>query len=143
MRLAAGFMLALLALRAYVPAGFMPANGAPFALEVCPDGLVAPLQSHRTALAHGDAHHAGMHHAGMQASETPRSSAPGVPHDGRGTHADNCPFGSAPAAAPAVHFVATGAPAPATFQPLHAFSPAEPGAEPRRAHRARGPPLPA
>ena len=49
------WLLALLLFRAYIPAGFMPAGGVPFALELCPTGLVGPA-----AHVH---HHAGTHTA--------------------------------------------------------------------------------
>jgi hypothetical protein len=75
-------LLALLLFRAYVPVGYMPAKGGPFLLEICPAGLMVGMA----------AHHA---------------------HQHGGSHADfeNCPFGSAPAAAPISHHldvVATG-----------------------------------
>lgn len=46
-------VLALLLFRAYVPAGFMPADGVPFALQLCP-AAVAGMPAH----VH---HHAGTH----------------------------------------------------------------------------------
>jgi hypothetical protein len=46
-------VLALLLFRAYVPAGFMPADGVPFALELCPAAMAGvPAHLH---------HHAGTH----------------------------------------------------------------------------------
>jgi hypothetical protein len=36
-------LLALLLFRAYVPVGFMPASGVPFALELCPSATMALL----------------------------------------------------------------------------------------------------
>jgi hypothetical protein len=46
-------VLALLLFRAYVPAGYMPADGVPFALQLCPAALVGmPAHLH---------HHAGTH----------------------------------------------------------------------------------
>ena len=47
------WLLALLLFRAYVPAGFMPASGVPFALELCPATTLG-------ALAHVH-HHPGTH----------------------------------------------------------------------------------
>jgi hypothetical protein len=46
-------VLALLLFRSYVPAGFMPADGVPFALELCPAAMAGmPAHLH---------HHAGTH----------------------------------------------------------------------------------
>jgi len=133
MRIAVSLVLAVLACRAYVPPGFMPASGAPFALEICPDGLSAPMHMH-----HAGMHHGGMHHEGM-----PGTAAPGSHDDGNRANSDTCPFGSAPAAAPVAHVVAMDVPEHLAFQPQFAFSPAQPGTAPARAHRARGPPSPA
>jgi hypothetical protein len=48
-------LLALLLFRAYIPAGFMPASGVPFALELCPVGLAGmPAHSHHHTGAHAD-----------------------------------------------------------------------------------------
>jgi hypothetical protein len=68
-------MLVAFAVRALVPEGFMPAPGAPLALEICPEGS-GPLAS--SYLAH--------HHHG-----TP------------GAHGEHCVFGSAGAGGPAPH----------------------------------------
>jgi len=46
-------LLALLLFRAYIPAGFMPADGVPFALQLCPNAMAGvPAHLH---------HHAGTH----------------------------------------------------------------------------------
>ncbi|HEY6618830.1 MAG TPA: hypothetical protein VIY68_04730 [Steroidobacteraceae bacterium] len=46
-------LLALLLFRAYVPIGFMPADGVPFALQLCPAAMAGmPAHLH---------HHAGTH----------------------------------------------------------------------------------
>lgn len=138
MRVAAGLVLAILACRAWVPAGFMPASGAPFALEICPDGLSAPMHRDHANMRHAGMHHEGMHHEGMAGT-----TAPGSHHDGNRANPDTCPFGSVPAAAPLAHVVAMDVPEHLAFQPLFAFSPAQSGTAPARAHRARGPPSPA
>src|SRR5665213_257353 len=77
-------LLALFLFRAYVPAGFMPANGVPFALELCPAAMAGmPAHLH---------HHAGTH-ADFEAC--PFGSAPGA---GPISHPiDFEPAGSAPA----------------------------------------------
>ena len=46
-------VLAVLLFRAYVPAGFMPADGVPFALQLCP-AVTAGMPAHLH-------HHAGTH----------------------------------------------------------------------------------
>jgi hypothetical protein len=46
-------VLALLLFRSYVPAGFMPADGVPFALQLCP-AITAGMPGHLH-------HHAGTH----------------------------------------------------------------------------------
>lgn len=60
-------LLALLLFRAYVPAGFMPAKGAPFALELCPAVSVGM---------HAHLHHHSGTHADFEAC--PFGSAPGA-----------------------------------------------------------------
>jgi hypothetical protein len=59
-------MLAAFALRALIPAGFMPARVTPLALEICPEAFPAQLLGHA-------AHHHGGGHA----------------------HTDHCEFGGA------------------------------------------------
>ena len=60
-------LLALLLFRAYVPAGFMPASGVPFALELCPTAMAGvPAHLH---------HHAGSH---ADFESCPFGSAPGA-----------------------------------------------------------------
>src|ERR1700682_1042929 len=54
-RWASILLLAVLLFRAYVPAGFMPASGAPFALELCPVGMAAmPTHLHHSSGTHAD-----------------------------------------------------------------------------------------
>jgi hypothetical protein len=47
-------LLALLLFRAYVPVGFMPASGVPFALELCPDAVSMPAHAHHHSGTHAD-----------------------------------------------------------------------------------------
>ena len=48
-------LLAVLLFRAYVPAGFMPASGAGFALELCPVGMTGmPTHLHHSSGTHAD-----------------------------------------------------------------------------------------
>lgn len=72
-----GALLPAFALRALIPAGYMPALGAPFAFELCPVGFPAQLL-HPGAIAQHD-HGARTHHGSKHPVIT----------------ADSCPFGSA------------------------------------------------
>jgi hypothetical protein len=48
-------VLALLLFRAYVPVGFMPADGVPFALQLCPSATAGmPAHLHHHAGAHAE-----------------------------------------------------------------------------------------
>jgi hypothetical protein len=116
------FLLALLLFRAYVPAGFMPASGVPFALELCPVGLAGMPAAHFL-------HLAGAHD---------RTAT----HDHAGTHADfaACPFGSAPAAGPLSHHVDFESPEPALSHSTVAFESPFFSFRPQRSHLPRGPP---
>jgi hypothetical protein len=104
------WLLALLLFRAYIPAGFMPAGGVPFALELCPTGMV------RVPAAHFH-HHAGTH-----------------------TAFETCPFGSAPAAGPISHHVDFESAGPAPVQPIAAFEAPRLSLRPQRSHQPRAPP---
>jgi hypothetical protein len=77
-------LLALLLFRSYIPVGFMPADGVPFALQLCPAGM-AGMPAH--------AHHQAGTHAEFEVC--PFGSVPGaapVSH-----HLDFQPAGPAPA----------------------------------------------
>ncbi len=104
-------LLVALLFRAYVPAGFMPASGTPFLLEMCP----------ATYQAHMPAHH-GHHNSATH------------------THFENCPFGSAPAAGPLSHFIGFELPAPIVSEYVVAYEPARFSVRLQRAHPPRGPP---
>jgi hypothetical protein len=76
-------LLALLLFRAYIPAGFMPADGVPFALQLCP-AATAGMPAHLH-------HHAGSH---AEFELCPFGSVPGagpISH-----HIDFQSFGPAP-----------------------------------------------
>jgi len=103
-------LLALLLLRAYVPVGFMPASGAPFALELCP-GAMAQMPAH--------SHH---HHP--------------TGH----TDFESCPFGSVPGSGPLSHhvlFAAAGTEPVSRTADLDTLPPAH---RAQRTHQPRGPP---
>ncbi len=60
-------LLALLLFRSYIPAGFMPADGVPFALQLCPAAMAGmPGHTH---------HHGGTH---AQFELCPFGSVPGA-----------------------------------------------------------------
>jgi hypothetical protein len=103
-------LLALLLFRAYVPAGFMPADGVPFALQLCPAAMAGmPAHLH---------HHAGTH---AEFELCPFGSVPGggpISH-----HIDFATAGPAPAAPQTAAFEA-----PALSDRL------------ARSHQPRGPP---
>jgi hypothetical protein len=105
------FLLAMLMLRAYVPAGFMPASGTPFLLEICPTGLPAGVFAHHLH------HHSGVHE-----------------------HFENCPFGSAPAAGPISHVIGFEPAGQIIFRSVVAFESLRLSLRLQRAHRSRGPP---
>jgi hypothetical protein len=105
-----GVCLALL-LQAYVPAGFMPAAGAPGLLMLCPTGLPAALLGHLH-------HHHPDGHAGFE----------------------HCPFGSAPAGTTGAPPIAIVPPERLAFALPPPAPTARLGIKPARAHRARAPP---
>lgn len=103
-------LLALLLFRAYVPAGFMPASGVPFALELCPTGMMGLQAVH-------------LHH-----------------HTGTHTDFETCPFGSTPAAGPISHHVDFESAGPAPSQRIVAFDAPRLKSSPQRSHQPRAPP---
>ena len=110
LRVSAIVVLAALLFRAYIPAGFMPANGAPFRLELCPAfGMSVPAHH---------LHHDSQHHTDLQ----------------------NCPFGSAPAQGPVSDLLVFDPPGPIPFLEAFASEPKPLVTRPLRSHRPRGPP---
>jgi hypothetical protein len=115
-RRASLLLLALLLFRAYIPAGFMPASGVPFALELCPAAMADMPAGHLHHLA--GAHDTGAH------DDIPA-----------------CPFGSASSAGPISHrlefqsgtTILAGA-IVAPDAPLFSL-------RPEHSHQPRGPPL--
>jgi hypothetical protein len=104
-------LLALFLFRAYIPIGFMPADGAPFLLQICPVGMQASMPAHH------------MHH-----------------DMGSHSHFENCPFGSAPGVGPISQFLAFQPPGPIVSPPMAAPDSPRLGARLPRAHPPRGPP---
>ncbi len=104
-------LLALLLFRAYIPAGFMPAAGAPFLLELCPSvaaGMPAHHQHHHPSGSHVDF--------------------------------ETCPFGSAPASGPISHHLDLALAAPTASGPIVAFTTARITVRAQHDHQPRGPP---
>jgi len=85
-------VLMALAVRALVPAGFMPATDRPFSFEICPDGFPAQLLHQGGEVAH---HH---HHA--QDDGSTQSPTPGS-HDHGAARAEHCVFAAAASVGPA------------------------------------------
>jgi hypothetical protein len=106
----AGILLAMLLFRAYIPAGFMPASGAPFLLELCPAASALQMPAHHR-------HHPDSH-----------------------THFDNCPFGAVPAVGPISHLVDLELTGHIGAHIAPAFEPLRLGVRALRAHQPRGPP---
>jgi hypothetical protein len=110
-------LLALLLFRAYVPDGFMPASGVPFALELCPAAIAGMPPGH-------------LH------------QHPGDPHQHPGSHTEfpACPFGSAPAAGPISHRLDIQSAGVAAPLAVVAFQTPLLSLRPQRTHQPRGPP---
>jgi hypothetical protein len=97
-------MLVAFALRALIPAGFMPASDRPFAIEICWEGLPPGL------ITHGDPPHAGsmdmdsMDMGSMSPDSTShRAPLQGAHHSGSPSHSEHCVFGTACSAGPTPH----------------------------------------
>ena len=104
-------LLALLLFRAYVPAGFMPASGVPFALELCPAATMPmPMPGH-------------LHH-----------------HPGTHADFESCPFGSAPAGGPHSHHIVFASAPPAPLARIADIETLAPALRAQRTHQPRGPP---
>ena len=108
--LLARILLAALLFGAYIPVGFMPADGAPFHLELCPAAAPIPMPLHQH-------HHSASH-----------------------VHFENCPFGSAPAAGPAFHLIALNAPGRISSFVRIPNTPVVLSTQPSRTYQPRGPP---
>jgi hypothetical protein len=105
--LMAGIMLVAFASRALIPPGFMPANGRPFLIEVCPEGLPAEVLA-QTEPSRSDS----MDMASMDMDPKPADSMAASQRDPRqGPHhhggspaqSEHCVFGSACSAGPIPH----------------------------------------
>jgi hypothetical protein len=103
-------LLALALFRAYVPAGFMPASGAPFLLELCPS-VTAGMPAHH------------LHH-----------------HPGNLGGFESCPFGSAPASGPISHHLDLALAGPLPSGPIASPDTARIARRAPNTHQPRGPP---
>lgn len=95
------------ALRALIPAGFMPAGDGSLTLRICPEGFVAALLINSGNHAAHDGHHheATDHPATVDAQaighgDADSSGAPG--HDHRSWMSTHCPFGAVASAPPPI-----------------------------------------
>jgi hypothetical protein len=93
---AASGLLAMVFLRALVPAGFMPDADRPFSLALCPDGFPASRFS-PAMLVDLEARRQGEHHAHVEHFDR---SAP-RPHEHAAFNGEHCIFGAASGLAPA------------------------------------------
>jgi hypothetical protein len=111
-----GLLLVALLLRAYIPVGFMPANGTPFLLELCPAATPMPASMSMSMPAHH--HHHSDSHNQFQV----------------------CPFGSAPAPGPVSHLAFFAPPPAMASRAIVAFTSLRPQVHREAAHQPRGPP---
>jgi hypothetical protein len=111
-------VLAFLLFRAYVPLGFMPANGQPFLVELCPAVTSPPMSMPMSMPMAAHPHHPGGLHG----------------------HFADCPFGSAFIAGPACDFIDFFPPARIASADRAVFVTLRVGARAEPAHPARGPP---
>jgi hypothetical protein len=119
-----GVVLVMLLFRAYVPAGFMPAPGTPFLLELCPAAAAMPPAM------------------GMPMDMPMGMDMPVSAHHHSGTHShfEHCPFGSAPATGPVSHVDVLKPAGQMVSQAAVAFEATRFAERPQRAHQPRGPP---
>src|ERR1700761_5925294 len=109
----ASLLVLTFALRALIPAGFMPAGDGSLTLRICPDGFLAALLSHDGAgghahdgasvHAHGASHDhlaADVHALGHHDHSSDSSGAPA--HDHRSWTSNHCAFGAVASAPPPV-----------------------------------------
>jgi hypothetical protein len=102
-------LLVALAVRALVPAGFMPASDRPFSFQICPDAFPAGLLS-RADRAHAAHEHGG--HANHHLDEFAPSGADssnGGSHEHGAARAEHCVFAAVASSAPIPHGFLLGA----------------------------------
>ncbi len=128
-RIASGWLVTALLLRAAIPVGYMPAAiGGELLFEMCPSAVPADLLAAISGQNHHASHHAG-HHDGAGEAHT----------DGRHFDASHCPIGQVLSAAAAVdHDQGSTAAAPQATLVVAASQAPVSVALPGR--RSRGPP---
>lgn len=109
--LVTGLLLLALAFRAYVPIGFMPAAGHPFAVQLCNGSIPAPFAAHH-------------HHQ----------------HSDSHAQFEHCPFGSAPATGPISHDATPALAGPVASAPIVRLAQLPPPARFDHTHQPRAPP---
>jgi hypothetical protein len=91
------------ALRALIPAGFMPGGNGTFALQICPDGfpteLLASTGDHSAHAAHHHHHATGAGQAGSAAVDP----SPGMPAHDHQSWTGHCIFSAVAGAPPPSH----------------------------------------
>lgn len=94
-------LLVALAVRALVPAGFMPASDRPFSFQICPEGFPAELLN-RAEPAHAAHHdHAGHeHHHGGDSAAPGADSSTGTTHEHGSVRAEHCVFAAVASSGP-------------------------------------------
>jgi len=135
-KLIAALALAALSLRALIPAGFMPAPGRLFALELCPDGLPSNMLPPSVA---GMSEMSDM--SGMPGMDQDLAAA--QTHGHRHAQIEHCVFGGASALALLTHAPALDLLLPAYILPAARFTPQRRGSLLLRIPLPRGPPAPA
>jgi hypothetical protein len=144
-------LLVAVAVRALIPAGFMPSAERPFSFQICPDGFPAQLLHGASApLGEHAAHHAhdgnlAQHSDAFQHADAARPSE-GLLHGGHGSHehgaarAEHCVFAAAAGVGPGPQplLLLTALETQAAPQ-LHAPSPV-PELTRYRVQQPRGPP---
>ena len=136
-----GALLALLLFGAYIPAGFMPAAGTPFLLELCPVAGSVPMSA-GMAMDGAMPMPMDMPMGGATAhGPMPARHHPGHPlHHGTHGQFETCPFGSAPAAGPLSSFNSVPFTVPVAALPEAPVDAPLPARRTWRAHQPRGPP---
>src|SRR5690349_13620755 len=106
----ASLLVLTFALRALIPAGFMPAGNGSLALQICPDGFSAaallPLAAQ--GIGHAEHHHQGAehhdhgaeHHDQGTEHQHPGGSSGAPAHDHKSWMSGHCAFGAIASAPP-------------------------------------------
>jgi hypothetical protein len=118
-------LLVALAVRALVPAGFMPATDRPFSFQICPDGFPAELLT-RGEPKHGHDHGGHAHHDMGEGADSSGSGS----HEHGAARAEHCVFAAVASAGPIPHGFLLSAAPEAQAEPVVASAP-PPSSTPR------------